>query len=58
MEASNCFICAKEIDNDRTIIGNIPICLECISKANPENEFKEVKEIISKYNLSKTDKKK
>ena len=44
MEASNCFICAKEIDNDRTIIGNIPICLECISKANPENEFKEVKD--------------
>jgi len=53
MEAANCFICAKEVGEDRTIIGKMPICLSCISKANPENEFNEVKEILNKYNLEK-----
>lgn len=47
MESENCFICAKEITDDKTIIGNIPICLECISKSDPKNEFEEVKKILA-----------
>lgn len=53
MEVSNCFFCGTEIDTERTIIGNISICLKCLSSANPENEFKEVKEIIAKFKAPK-----
>lgn len=53
MEVSNCFFCGTEIDTERTIIGNISICLKCLSSANPENEFKEVKEIIAKFKSPK-----
>jgi hypothetical protein len=49
MESSNCFFCAKEVDTEKTIIGGISICLKCLSSANPEDEFRQVRDIISKF---------
>lgn len=49
MKAENCFICAKEVEGDKTLIGNIPICLECIAKSDPKNDFEQVRKILEKY---------
>ena len=58
MSSCNCFICGNELGSEKTIINKKPVCLRCMSEADPDNSFKMVKDIISLYNEKKSRKKK
>lgn len=58
MSSCNCFICGGEIISDKMLINKIAICLDCIKKSNPEDDFKSVKDIIASFKKISIKKKK
>ena len=56
-ESCNCIVCAKEIDSDTSLsvalskinVTNFKICQACLDSSNPEEEYRQVREIVNSY---------
>ncbi|MCZ2224474.1 MAG: hypothetical protein LC122_12695 [Chitinophagales bacterium] len=54
MKNSNCYICGEELTVELAKkFANICICQACLDLSNPEDDYKEVKNILENLNILK-----